>query len=90
MFKFLLTSIVLLAVLSASAYEGGHPKPSPKGLSGSDWSGIRGEYERHRQAAFPVDGGHRARNYGQQWVTRFDGRVLTSHPTRAAGNGDWN
>jgi hypothetical protein len=76
----MLTSIVLLAAFSAFAYEGGLPLPNAKVISGSDWSGIRGEYERHRQAAFPVDGGHRARNYGQQWVTRFDGRGFDVTP----------
>jgi hypothetical protein len=73
-------SIVLLAVVSAFAFDGGLPMPNAKVLSGSDWSGIRGEYERHRQAAFPVDGGHRARNYGQQWVTCFDGRGFDVTP----------
>jgi trimeric autotransporter adhesin len=73
-------SIVLLAVVSASAYEGGLPKATPKGISGSAWSSIRAEHERHRQAVLPADGGHRARNYGQQWVTRFDGRGFDVTP----------
>jgi hypothetical protein len=52
----------------------------PKGLSSQDWSSIRKEYERHRHAAFPVEGGHRARNYAQQWTTRFDGRGFEITP----------
>jgi hypothetical protein len=57
------------------------------GLSASAWSSIRAEYQRHRQAAFPEDGGHRARNYGQQWVTRFDGRGFDVTPD--AGGWRW-
>jgi hypothetical protein len=79
--------IVLLAAVSASAYAGGLPKATPNGLSGSAWSSIRAEYLRHRQAAFPQDGGHRARNYGQQWVTRFDGRGFDVTPD--AGGWRW-
>jgi hypothetical protein len=52
----------------------------PPGLTASDWSGIKGEYERHRHAAFPVEGGHQARNYAQQWLTRFDGRGFEIKP----------
>jgi uncharacterized repeat protein (TIGR01451 family) len=47
----------------------------PNGVAPSDWSGIQKEYQRHRHGAFPIDGGgYRARNWEQQWVTRFDGR----------------
>src|ERR1700676_1300599 len=75
------------ATVSASAYDGGLPRVTPKNLSGSAWSSIRAEYQRHRQAAFPVDGGYRARNYGQQWVTRFDGRGFDVTPD--AGGWRW-
>jgi hypothetical protein len=68
------------AAVSASTYEGGLPRVTPKNLSGFAWSSIRAEYQRHRQAAFPEDGGHRARNYGQRWVTRFDGRGFDVTP----------
>ena len=83
----MLRSIVLLAAVSASAYGGVLPNATPKGLSGSAWSSIRAEYQRHRQAVFPEDGGHRARNYGQQWVTRFDGRGFDVTPD--AGGWRW-
>jgi len=47
----------------------------PKGLSRAEWSGIQEEYQRRRHAAFPLEGGgYRARNWQQQWVTRFDAR----------------
>ena len=47
----------------------------PKGVDSSDWSSITREYQRHRHAAFPMDGGgYRARGWEQQWMTRFDGR----------------
>ncbi len=55
----------------------------PKGLTHSDWKSIRQEYERHRHAAVAVDGDFRARNPGQQWLTRFDGRGFTVEPAIA-------
>jgi hypothetical protein len=55
----------------------------PKGLTGGDWSSIKQEYERHRYAAFPVAGGHQARNPGQQWLTTFDGRGFLVQPESA-------
>jgi len=75
--------IALVATLSACLYAVSPQQPNPKNLAGSDWSGIRAEYERHRQAAFPVAGGHQARNYSQQWVTRFDGRGFDVTPDAA-------
>jgi hypothetical protein len=59
---------------------------TPKGLSASDWSAIRSEYERHRHAAVPIDGGYRARNHAQQWLTHFDGRGFTVQPD----SGQWS
>ncbi len=52
----------------------------PEGLSVSDWSSIRAAYEAGRHAAFAVDGGYQARNPGQQWRTRFDGRGFLNTP----------
>lgn len=57
----------------------------PEGLSAPDWSSIRQQYEYHRHAAFPVPGGHQARNPGQQWQTRFDGGGFLTTPDAA----DW-
>ncbi|MCX6875207.1 MAG: choice-of-anchor D domain-containing protein [Verrucomicrobia bacterium] len=59
----------------------------PEGLSAPDWSSIRQQYEQQRHAAVPVDGGHQARNPGQQWLTRFDGRGFITRP--AAGGWQW-
>lgn len=68
----------------------------PKGLTASDWSGIKREYERHRHAAFPVGGpvkgpgkgggapAWQARNHSQQWLTRFDGRGFAVEPDGAS------
>ena len=56
---------------------------TPKGLSSSDWSAIRAEYERHRHAAVPEPGGFKARNAGQQWTIHFDGRGFTVKPDGA-------
>ncbi len=64
--------------------------PTPKGLAPSDWSSIRAAYEAGRHAAFADDAnpGHfRARNPGQQWRTRFDGRGFLTTPD--AGNWTW-
>ncbi|GJQ27933.1 MAG: hypothetical protein HBSAPP02_29650 [Phycisphaerae bacterium] len=58
----------------------------PDGLSASDWSSIRAVYEANRHAAFPVAGGWQARNPGQQWITRFDGRGFLTAPD----SGEWS
>ncbi len=55
----------------------------PEGLSAPEWSSIRQQYEQQRHVAFPVDGGYQARNPGQQWQTRFDGRGFTAQPDGA-------
>jgi hypothetical protein len=57
-----------------------------KDLSASDWSGIRAAYESNRLAAVAVDGGYMARNTGQGWHTRFDGRGFLTTPNA----GDWS
>jgi hypothetical protein len=59
----------------------------PRGLLASDWSSIRAAYEANRHAAFPVEGGYQARNPGQQWRTRFDGRGFLTTPD--AGGWTW-
>jgi hypothetical protein len=83
-------ALISLAVLTASASPG-HPQAwtnpdvLPAGLSAADWSGIRRQVEQHRHAAVLVDGAHQARNPGQQWLTRFDGRGFLTQPDA----GDW-
>ncbi len=60
----------------------------PGGLTAADWSSIHTAYEAGRHAAFAVDGGgFRARNPGQQWTTRFDGRGFLTEPD--AGSWTW-
>ena len=61
------------------------PNQAPKGLNGKDWSSIRAEYQRNQHAAVPEEGGYRARNRAQQWVTHFDGRGFTVQPN----SGQW-
>jgi hypothetical protein len=56
----------------------------PEGLTAPEWSSIRQQYEQQRHAAYPVAGGYQARNPGQQWQTRFDGRGFTTKPEGAA------
>ena len=67
------------AVLNRSAKQ-----VTPAGLQPVDWKQIRAEYERHRHAAFPDPIGWQARNFQQQWLTRFDGRGFTVEPDGAA------
>ncbi len=59
----------------------------PDGLSSSDWLSIRAAYEAGRHTAFAVEGGWQARNPGQQWRTRFDGRGFLTTPD--AGQWSW-
>ena len=73
--------IVLAATQVASADEASAP---PRGLSSSDWSGIRAAYEAGRHAIYPLDGGYQARNPGQQWRTNFDGRGFVVTPDAGA------
>jgi len=58
----------------------------PDGLAASDWSSIRAAYEANRHAAFDVQDGYQARNPGQAWRTRFDGRGFLT----TADSGDWS
>jgi uncharacterized protein (TIGR03437 family) len=72
----LLVLVALMGPAGSRAAAGG----VPDGLGTSDWNSIRAEYERQRQAVFPVEGGHRARNFAQQWVSEFDGRGFLVTP----------
>jgi hypothetical protein len=57
----------------------------PEGLAKSDWQSIRAAYEAGRHAFMPIEGGWQARNPGQQWTTKFDGRGFIAQPRGA----DW-
>jgi len=84
-------SVVKAAAPSASQADSTATDKVPKGLTASDWSGIKREYERHRHAAFPVGGpgkgggapAWQAHNHSQQWLTRFDGRGFAVEPDGA-------
>ncbi len=56
------------------------PDAVPEGLAKSDWSSIRAAYEAGRHAIQPITGGWQARNPGQQWTTKFDGRGFLAEP----------
>jgi uncharacterized delta-60 repeat protein len=63
-----------------------NPDDVPEGLAKSDWQGIRAAYEAGRHAFQSVDGGWQARNPGQQWTTKFDGRGFLTTPE----SGGWS
>ncbi len=60
------------------------PDQVPEGLAKSDWSSIRAAYEAGRHAFQPIEGGWQARNPGQQWTTKFDGRGFLAEPRDGA------
>ncbi len=65
----------------------------PRGLAASDWAGIREAYEAGRHVAVACDGGYQARNPGQQWRTRFDGKGFLVTPddgVRHGGSSTWS
>ncbi len=67
----LLLGAAALAAIGASA---------PKSVSPEDLAGIRAAFERHQQLITPSVKGHTARNLGQGWNTRFDGRGFEVTP----------
>jgi uncharacterized repeat protein (TIGR02543 family) len=92
--KTLLPSTIITLLAAASLFGAAPPlqavdsSQTPKGLSGSDWSDIRGAYEKNRHAIVAnADGSHQARNPGQAWLTKFDGRGFTVTPD--AGGWTW-
>ncbi|MDH4452523.1 MAG: FG-GAP repeat protein [Verrucomicrobiota bacterium] len=85
---------LLLVGVGVSLLEAAPPKPQsvgpdqiPKGLAKSDWQSIRAAYEAGRHEFKPIEGGWQARNPGQQWTTKFDGRGFTATPRE--GNWTW-
>ncbi len=56
----------------------------PEGLAKSDWSSIRAAYQAGRHAFQPTATGWQARNPGQQWTTKFDGRGFVTEPKDGA------
>ncbi len=56
------------------------PEQVPEGLAKSEWSSIRAAYEAGRHACQPTATGWQARNPGQQWTTKFDGRGFLAEP----------
>ena len=60
------------------------PDQVPEGLAKTEWSSIRAAYEAGRHAFQPTATGWQARNPGQQWTTKFDGRGFVSEPKDGA------
>jgi hypothetical protein len=78
------TRPAMAAVTSATA--GHHPADTrklPDGLSEADWAGIQEAYRAERHRVEPLAGQAglwQARNPGQAWRTRFDGRGFRVQP----------
>ena len=73
------------AFLPVAAAAAGHDAV-PEGLSATEWSSIRATYEANRHAVLLIDDCYQARNPGQRWRTRFDGRGFLTTPDA----GDWS
>jgi hypothetical protein len=54
----------------------------PEGLSATEWASVRQAYDAGRHATQPCEGGYQARNPGQRWLTRFDGRGFETEPDK--------
>ncbi|MFN0010963.1 MAG: FG-GAP repeat protein [Phycisphaerales bacterium] len=81
---------IAAALVLVAAPSRADERPVTKDLSTSDWSSIRAAYEAGRHAAVADDvvpGHFHARNAGQQWLTRFDGRGFLTTPN--AGGWQW-
>ena len=63
------------------------PDQVPEGLAKSDWQSIRAAYEAGRHAFQPIATGWQARNPGQQWLIKFDGRGFVAEPK--SGGWQW-
>ena len=76
---------LVIALTAVCLQAGGSTQPRdpdavPEGLAQSDWQSIRAAYEAGRHAFAPVAGGWQARNPGQRWTTKFDGRGFLAEP----------
>ena len=61
------------------------PDQVPQGLAKTEWASIRAAYEAGRHAFQHIASGWQARNPGQQWTTKFDGRGFVSEPKGGQG-----
>jgi hypothetical protein len=73
-------SIDPLGVVEATAEKVAVDAAVPEGLATEDWASIRAAYEAGRHQVCIAERGHEARNPGQRWTTRFDGRGFCTTP----------
>jgi hypothetical protein len=73
----------LAAAPSGKMQQLSSPDQVPEGLQKSDWSSIREAHRAWEHSVMPEGGGWQARNPGQQWTTRFDGRGFLTKPNAA-------
>lgn len=76
-----IATLLAISGLPLPASAADSTKPTPQGVSQSDWIGIRAAHEAAKHRIVPAaDGALKAWNPGQQWTTGFDGRGFTTHP----------
>ena len=79
MIKDTIAIVILLGLGVGIAHA--HIEEPPAGLTVVDWAAIRALYEQHRHTAtLDEDGSYAARNSGQRWNVRFDGRGFLVEP----------
>jgi hypothetical protein len=87
MLRLVVSMVVVCGALALAPGEVGRAPAVPDaaaGLSAADWAGIRAAYQAGRHAAVASPGGYEARNPGQRWLTRFDGRGFSTEPDTAS------
>ncbi len=75
----------LSAIVPLFAQAGSPGSVAPAGLSAADWEAIRAVHQSARHEFAPEGDGWVARNPGQRWTTRFDGRGFLTEPD----HGEW-
>lgn len=82
---FIFIGAALSALLPLFAVAGSPGSAAPAGLSAKDWEAIRMAHQRALHEFAPEGDGWVARNPGQRWTTRFDGRGFLTEPD----HGEW-
>ena len=81
----LFVATVLLGFAEEKSQQITSPDQVPEGLQKSDWASIRAAHTAWKHSFQPAENGWMARNQGQQWTMKFDGRGFVATPR----DGDW-